>query len=95
MLDLGFREDMEFILEATPDDRRTLLFSATLPRGIVALAKEYQQSAFRVEVAGEEGGHADIEYRAIRIAAGTQATRRGTAEPGWHRYGLGHGAPAG
>src|SRR5207249_5547484 len=29
-----------------------------------------QQSAFRVEVAGEEGGHADIEYRAIRIAAG-------------------------
>jgi len=70
MLDLGFREDMEFILQATPDDRRTLLFSATLPRGIVALAKEYQQEAFRVEVAGDEGGHADIEYRAIRIAAG-------------------------
>ncbi|MBT1516142.1 DEAD/DEAH box helicase [Bradyrhizobium sp. SRL28] len=70
MLDLGFREDMEFILEATPDERRTLLFSATLPRGIVALAKEYQQQAFRVEVAGDEGGHADIEYRAIRIAAG-------------------------
>jgi ATP-dependent RNA helicase DeaD len=69
MLDLGFREDMEFILEATPDDRRTLLFSATLPRGIIALAKEYQQQAFRVEVAGDEGGHADIEYRAIRIAA--------------------------
>jgi ATP-dependent RNA helicase DeaD len=70
MLDLGFREDMEFILEATPEERRTLLFSATLPRGIVALAKEYQQEAFRVEVAGDEGGHADIEYRAIRIAAG-------------------------
>jgi ATP-dependent RNA helicase DeaD len=70
MLDLGFREDMEFILQATPEDRRTLLFSATLPRGIVALAKEYQQQAFRVEVAGDEGGHADIEYRAIRIAAG-------------------------
>src|SRR6476646_7905928 len=70
MLDLGFREDMEFILEATPEERRTLLFSATLPRGIIALAKEYQQQAFRVEVAGDEGGHADIEYRAIRIAAG-------------------------
>ena len=69
MLDLGFREDMEFILEATPETRRTLLFSATLPRGIVALAKEYQQQAFRVEVAGDEGGHADIEYRAIRIAS--------------------------
>jgi len=70
MLDLGFREDMEFILKTTPETRRTLLFSATLPRGIVALAKQYQQQAFRVEVAGDEGGHADIEYRAIRIVPG-------------------------
>src|ERR1700710_982964 len=70
MLDLGFREDMEFILKTTPSTRRTLLFSATLPRGIIGLAKTYQQQAFRVEVAGDEGGHADIEYRAIRIAAG-------------------------
>jgi ATP-dependent RNA helicase DeaD len=70
MLDLGFREDIESILQATPESRRTLLFSATLPPGIVALAKEYQQDAFRVEVAGDAGGHADIEYRAIRIAAG-------------------------
>jgi ATP-dependent RNA helicase DeaD len=68
MLNLGFREDMEFILKTTPDTRRTLLFSATFPRGIVALAKQYQQRAFRIEVAGDEGGHADIEYRAIRIA---------------------------
>jgi ATP-dependent RNA helicase DeaD len=70
MLDLGFREDMEFILKTTPETRRTLLFSATLPRGIVALAKQFQHQAFRVEVGGDEGGHADIEYRAIRIAAG-------------------------
>ncbi|MFN5483501.1 MAG: DEAD/DEAH box helicase, partial [Bradyrhizobium sp.] len=69
MLNLGFREDMEFILETTPDTRRTLLFSATFPRGIVALAKQYQQQAFRIEVAGDEGGHSDIEYRAIRVAA--------------------------
>jgi ATP-dependent RNA helicase DeaD len=68
MLNLGFREDMEFILKTTPDTRRTLLFSATFPRGIVALAKQYQKHAFRIEVAGDEGGHADIEYRAIRVA---------------------------
>ncbi|MEH2477204.1 ATP-dependent RNA helicase DeaD [Nitrobacteraceae bacterium AZCC 2146] len=68
MLDMGFREDMEFILKTTPATRRTLLFSATLPRGIVALAKQYQQQAFRVEVAGADGGHSDIEYRAIRIS---------------------------
>ncbi|MBR0957677.1 DEAD/DEAH box helicase [Bradyrhizobium japonicum] len=68
MLNLGFREDMEFILETTPETRRTLLFSATFPRGIVALARQYQRDAYRIEVAGDEGGHADIEYRAIRIA---------------------------
>ena len=70
MLDLGFREDLEFILETTPETRRTLLFSATLPRTIITMAKQYQQDAFRVEVAGSDGGHADIEYRAIRIAPG-------------------------
>ncbi len=67
MLDLGFREDLQFILDATPPARRSLLFSATLPRGITALAKRYQHDALRIEVAGAEGGHADIEYRAIRV----------------------------
>ncbi len=70
MLDLGFREDMEFILKTTPDTRRTLLFSATLPRTIISITKQYQRDPFRIEVTGGEGGHADIEYRAIRIAPG-------------------------
>ncbi len=68
MLDLGFREDLEFILEATPEQRRTLLFSATLPKPIVALAKRYQQDALRLAVEGGEQGHADIEHRAVRVA---------------------------
>ena len=68
MLDLGFREDLEAILKTMPEERRTLMFSATLPRGIVALARQYQKNAVRIEVAGDEGGHADIEYRAIRVA---------------------------
>ncbi len=68
MLDLGFREDLGFILDTTPQDRRTLLFSATLPKAIATLAKRYQRDAVRIEVAGGESGHADIEYRAIRVA---------------------------
>ncbi len=67
MLDLGFREDLEFLLDATPPERRTLLFSATMPRGIAQLAARYQRTALRIEVATTEGGHADIDYRAIRI----------------------------
>jgi ATP-dependent RNA helicase DeaD len=68
MLDLGFREDLEFILEATPQDRRTLLFSATMPKGIAALAKRYQRNARRIDVARGERGHGDIDYRAVRVA---------------------------
>jgi len=68
MLDLGFREDLEFILEATPEQRRTLLFSATLPKPIVTMAKRYQRDALRIAVEGGEQGHADIEHRAVRVA---------------------------
>ena len=78
MLDLGFREDMEFILETTPETRRTLLFSATLPRVIVALAKEYQREAFRIEVGGDEGGHADIDTARSGSRRATSTMRSST-----------------
>eukprot|EP01037_Dinobryon_pediforme_P002422 gene2423-2457_t len=68
MLDLGFREDLGFILEAAPATRRTLLFSATLPREIVALARQYQRDSVRIDTVNRNQPHSDIEYRAIRIA---------------------------
>ena len=70
MLDLGFREDLEFILDAAPAQKRSLLFSATMPKAIATLARRYQRDAWRIEVAGGKRGHVDIEYRAIRIASG-------------------------
>ena len=68
MLDLGFREDLEFILGEAPDARRTLMFSATVPRGIAALAKKYQTDAVRVTTTAEQSQHADIEYRALPVS---------------------------
>jgi ATP-dependent RNA helicase DeaD len=68
MLDLGFREDLEFILDATPENRQTLLFSATMPREIETLARRYQRDAVRVETVRRNEQHADIEYRAMRVA---------------------------
>jgi ATP-dependent RNA helicase DeaD len=68
MLDLGFREDLEFILEASPADRRTLMFSATVPRSIATLAKSYQRDAVRISTTAEEKQHVDIEYRALTVA---------------------------
>jgi ATP-dependent RNA helicase DeaD len=70
MLDLGFREDLEFILDATPEARQTLLFSATMPREIEALARRYQRDAVRIETAKRNEQHADIDYRAIRVVPG-------------------------
>ena len=66
MLDLGFREELEHILQATPPDRRTLMFSATVPKGIESLAAKFQRKAVRVAVAAGEA-HADIEYRAVVV----------------------------
>ncbi|RZK75620.1 MAG: DEAD/DEAH box helicase, partial [Methylobacterium sp.] len=67
MLDLGFRDDLEFILSVTPKERRTLLFSATLPKAIATLAERYQNDALRIAVKGQERGHEDITYRAVRV----------------------------
>lgn len=68
MLDLGFREDLEFILESTPTERQTLMFSATVPRMIANLAKKYQRDAIRVSTSEEKKQHVDIEYRALAVA---------------------------
>jgi len=68
MLDMGFRDDLEFILEAAPPSRRTLMFSATVPKQIAALAKRYQPDAVRIETTAEREQHGDIEYRALSVA---------------------------
>jgi ATP-dependent RNA helicase DeaD len=67
MLDLGFREDLEFILQAAPAERRTLMFSATVPRTITNLASQYQRDAVRIAASGEQKQHLDIEYRALTV----------------------------
>ena len=68
MLDMGFREELERILRDAPADRRTLLFSATIPKGIAELAGKYQRDAVRLAANPPEEAHQDIEYRAHAIA---------------------------
>ncbi len=68
MLDLGFREDLEYILETTPDSRRTLLFSATVPAEIAKLAKNFQRDAVRISTQEEQKQHGDIKYRVLVTA---------------------------
>ena len=72
MLDMGFRDDLEYILGSAPAERRTLLFSATVPRSIATLAKRYQRDAVRISTSAEKKQHLDIEYRALTIAPNDQ-----------------------
>ena len=68
MLDMGFREDLEEILDSAPEGRRTLLFSATIAKEIAALARRYQRDAMRIDTIQRNEPHGDIEYRAMRVA---------------------------
>lgn len=68
MLDLGFREDLEFILDAAPEERQTLMFSATVPAAIAKLAKSYQKDAVRIATTTGDSQHADIDYQALRVS---------------------------
>lgn len=54
MLDMGFREDMERILGATPRTRQTVLFSATFPPDIEAMSRRFQKGPARVTVVEAE-----------------------------------------
>ena len=68
MLDMGFRDELKYILETAPEERRTLLFSATVPKSILSLAKRYQRDARRITTKDEQKQHVDIEYQALAIA---------------------------
>jgi len=54
MLDMGFEEDMEKILSYVPEQRQTLLFSATLPKWVNKVARRFQVNPLLVDLVGEE-----------------------------------------
>lgn len=54
MLNMGFREDIETILQEVPDDRQTILFSATMPKAIMDITKNYQKNAQIIKVVRKE-----------------------------------------
>jgi ATP-dependent RNA helicase DeaD len=68
MLDMGFREELEAILAGAPEERLTILFSATLPKPILELARRYTKDPARVAATPPDEAHADIAYRAHVVA---------------------------
>ncbi len=54
MLNMGFREDIEFVLSGVPEDRQTVLFSATMPKPIMEITKKFQNNAKVIKVTKKE-----------------------------------------
>ena len=67
MLDLGFKEDLDSIIQSSPKNTRKLLFSATLPKKIISLANKYQRNPKKIEVSNQNIPHSDIVYETFFI----------------------------
>ncbi len=67
MLDMGFIDDIEWILEQAPEERQTALFSATMPPRIVELAQQHMHQPERISVAGREMTVKEIEQVSYEI----------------------------
>ena len=62
MLNMGFQEDIERILEETPEERRTLLFSATMPKEIANIAKKYMKNSVEIAIGRKNSGTENVEH---------------------------------
>ncbi len=70
MLSMGFREDIETILQDTPEDRQTILFSATMPPAIMALTKLYQKDPQLIEIDKKQVTVENIEQYFYEVPMG-------------------------
>ncbi|WP_406662494.1 DEAD/DEAH box helicase [Methanolobus sp. ZRKC3] len=73
MLNMGFREDIERILDNAPVERQTLLFSATMPKPILRLTKEYQQNPEHINVVKRELTAPKVEQFYIEMKGSEKA----------------------
>lgn len=62
MLNMGFKEDIETILEKTPETRRTMLFSATMPKEIAQIAKRYMKDYEEITIGNRNSGSENVEH---------------------------------
>ena len=69
MLSMGFKDDLDAILENSPDEKQTLLFSATMPREIVAISKKYMTDIFEISVGRKNMGAENVEHHYYLVHA--------------------------
>ena len=70
MLNMGFREDIETILSETPDERQTILFSATMPKAIIEITGKYQKNPVLIKIESKQMTATNIEQSFFEVARG-------------------------
>jgi ATP-dependent RNA helicase DeaD len=68
MLNMGFKEDLDKILSFTPEDKSTWLFSATMPREVRAIMKNYMSDPFELTVGEQNTGNTNIEHQYVIVS---------------------------
>lgn len=68
MLNMGFKEDLDKILSYTPDDKSTWLFSATMPREVRAIMKNYMTDPYELTVGEQNTGNVNIEHQYVVVS---------------------------
>ena len=69
MLNMGFKEDLDTILAETPEDKKTLLFSATMPKEVMRITKNYMLAPKTIEVASRNEGAKNVEHHFYMVNA--------------------------
>jgi ATP-dependent RNA helicase DeaD len=69
MLNMGFKDDLDTILAETPEEKQTLLFSATMPKEVMRITKDYMFSPKKIEVASRNEGAENVEHHYYMVNA--------------------------
>lgn len=69
MLNMGFKEELEAILEKTPEDRNTFLFSATMPKPLLSIANKYMFNPVEITIGLRNAGAENVEHLAYFVQA--------------------------
>jgi ATP-dependent RNA helicase DeaD len=69
MLNMGFQEDIDNILSTTPDEKKTWLFSATMPAEVRRIAKKYMDNPFELTMGEKNTGNVNIEHEYYIVRA--------------------------
>ncbi len=69
MLNMGFQEDIDQILSTTPEEKKTWLFSATMPAEVRRIAKKYMENPFELTMGTKNTGNANIEHEYYVVKA--------------------------